>query len=49
VLSRASRDRVGVMNKSLYSGLCGAAAAHGSCEGLQHTHGLCEGLAVRIG
>jgi hypothetical protein len=28
-----------LMNKSLYSGLCGAAAAHGSCEGLQHTHG----------
>jgi hypothetical protein len=37
-------DRLCMMDKSLYCGLCGDAAAHGPCEGLAaaHTHGPCE-------
>jgi hypothetical protein len=37
------------LDKSLYYGLCGDAAAHSPLkDSLQHIHGPCEGLAIRI-
>jgi hypothetical protein len=49
--TESSKTAESVMDKSLYCGFCGDAAAHGPCEGLTaaHTHGPCEGLSIRIG